>query len=77
MKKITKFLLDKKGDDPERIQDMSCYFFTYRKNGKTDECKKELHAQFLEYKREGMGPNEAWEKAKRVMDCFGIEYENK
>jgi hypothetical protein len=67
-----KFLLGKKGDDPEWIQDMSCYFFTYRKNGKSDEYKKELHDLFLEYKEEGMGPNEAWEKAKKILDCFGI-----
>jgi hypothetical protein len=68
-----KFLLGKKGDDPEWIQDISCYFFTYRKNGKSDEYKKELHDLFLGYKEEGMGPNEAWEKAKKILDCFGIE----
>jgi len=68
-----KFLLGKKGDDPEWIQDISSYFFTYRKNGKSDEYKKDLHDLFLEYKEEGMGPNEAWEKAKKVLDCFGIK----
>ncbi len=67
-----KFLRGKKGDDPEWIQGISCYFFTYRKNGKSDEYEKYLHDLFLEYKLEGMEPNEAWEKAKKVLDCFGI-----
>ncbi len=60
-------------DDPEWIQDISCYFFTYRKNGKSDEYKKELHDLFLEYTEEGMGPKGAMEKAKRILDCFEIE----
>ncbi len=68
-----KFLLDKKGDNSEWIQDIACYFFTYRKNKKSDEYKKELHDLFLECKAEGMGPNEAWEKEKKVLDCFEIE----
>ena len=60
-------------DDPEWIRDISCYFFTYRKNGKSDEYKKELHDLFLEHMEEGMGPKEAMEKAKRILDCFEIE----
>ena len=72
MRTRKKFLLGKKGDDPEWIQDISCYFFTYRKNGKSDGCEKELHDLFLEYKEEGMGPTEAWEKAKKVFDCFEV-----
>ncbi|MEA3457598.1 MAG: hypothetical protein U9R21_02860 [Candidatus Thermoplasmatota archaeon] len=68
-----KFLLGKKEDDPEWIQDISHYFSTYRKNAKSDEYKKKLHDLFLEYKEEGMGPNEAWVKAKNVLDCFEIE----
>jgi len=50
-----KFLLGKKGDDPEWMQNISHYFFTYRKNGKSDEHKKKLHDLFLGYKEEGMG----------------------
>ena len=73
MRMRKKVLMGVKENDPEWIQDISCYFFTYRKNGKSDEYKKELHDLFLEYKEEGMGPNEAWEKAKKVLDCFGIE----
>ena len=73
MKTEKKFLLGKKGDDPEWIQDISSYFFTYRKNEKSDEYKKDLHDLFLEYKEEGMGPNEAWEKAKKVLGCFEIK----
>ncbi len=73
MKMEKKFLLGKKGNDPEWIQDISCYFFTYRKNEKSDEYKKELHDLFLEYTEEGMRPKEAMEKAKRILDCFEIE----
>jgi len=68
-----KVLMGKKGGDPEWIQDISCYFFTYRKNGKTDEHMKELRELFLEYRRDGLKQKEAWEKAKKVLDCFGIE----
>ena len=63
----------RKGSDPEWIHDIASYFFTYRKNGKSDEYKKELHDLFLEYTEEGMGPKEAMEKAKRILDCFEIE----
>ena len=68
-----KDLLGKKEDDPEWIQDISCCFFTYRKNGKTNGYKNELRKLFLEYKRDGMKSKEAWEKAKTVLDCFEIE----
>ncbi len=71
-----KFLLGKKGDDPEWIQDISCYFFTYRKNEKSDEYMKELRELFLEYRRDGLETNEAWKKAKKVLDCFEVEKEN-
>jgi len=67
-----KFLKGKKGDDPEWVQDIACYFFTCKKNGKSDGYEKELHNLFLEYREEGMGPREAWEKAKEVLDCFEI-----
>ena len=72
MKMEKKFLLGKKENDPEWIQDISCYFFTYRKNEKSDEYKKELHDLFLEYKRDGLKSKEAWEKAKMALDCFEI-----
>jgi hypothetical protein len=68
-----KVLKGKKGDDPDWVQDIACYFFTYRKNWKSDEYEKELNDLFLEYKEEGMGSREAWEKAKKVFDCFEIE----
>ena len=71
-----KFLLGKRGDDPEWIQDISCYFFTYRKNGKSDEYMNELRELFLEYRRDGLETNEAWKKAKKVLDCFEVEKEN-
>jgi hypothetical protein len=71
-----KFLLGKKGDDPEWIQDISCYFFTYRKNEKSDEYMNELRELFLEYRRDGLETNEAWKKAKKVLDCFEVEKEN-
>ena len=68
-----KILEGMKGDDPEWVKDIACYFFTHRKNEKSDEYEKELHNLFLEYREEGMGSREAWEKAKRVLDCFKIE----
>jgi len=68
-----KFLLGKKGDDPEWIQDIASYFFTYGKNAKSDEYNKKLHDLFLEYKEDGMRPSEAWKKAKNILDCFEIE----
>jgi hypothetical protein len=67
-----KFLQGKKGDEPEWIQDISCYFLTYRKNGKSDEYKKNLHDLFSEYEMDGMEPDKAWKKAKKVLDCFEI-----
>ena len=68
-----KELLGKKENDPEWIQNISCYFFTYRKNEKSDEYMKELRELFLEYRRSGLEPNKAWKKAKIVLDCFEIE----
>ena len=65
-----KNLLGKKGHDPEWIQDISCCFFTYRKNEKSDEYMKELRELFFEYRMDGLKPKEAWEKAKRILDCF-------
>ena len=73
MKKEKKILKGKKENDPEWIQNISCYFFTYKKNEKSDEFKKELHDLFLEYKKEGMEPNKAWNKARKILDCFEIE----
>ena len=51
----------------------ACYFFNYTKNGKTNGYENELRKLFLEYKRGGLKPKEAWEKAKKVLDCFEIE----
>ena len=68
-----KELLGKKENDPEWIQNISCYFFTYRKNEKSDEYMKEFRELFFEYRRDGLKPKEAWEKAKRILDCFEIE----
>jgi len=67
-----KELLGKKENDPEWIQDVACYFFTYRKNEKSDEYMQDLRELFLEYRRSGLEPNKAWRKAKKVLDCFGI-----
>ena len=65
-----KDLLGKKENDPEWIRDVACYFFTYRKNEKSDEYMKELRELFFEYRMDGLKPKEAWEKAKRILDCF-------
>ena len=68
-----KFLQGKKENDPEWIQDISCYFFIYRINGKTDEYTKKLRESSLKYRNEGMKPKESMKKAKLLLDCFEIE----
>jgi hypothetical protein len=68
-----KVLMGVKENDPEWIQDISCYFFTYRINKKTDEYKKKLRELFLEYRNEGMKPKGSMKKAKLFLDFFGIE----
>ena len=68
-----KVLMGVKENDPEWIQNISCYFFTYRINEKTDEYKKKLRELFLEYRNEGMKPKGSMKKAKLLLDFFGIE----
>jgi hypothetical protein len=68
-----KVLMGVKENDPEWIQDISCYFFTYRINEKTDEYKKKLRELFLEYRNEGMKAKGSMKKAKLLLDYFGIE----
>lgn len=68
-----KVLQGKKGDDPEWVQDIACYFFTHRKKEKTNGYEAEIRELFLEYKRDGLKSKEAWEKAKMALDCFEIE----
>ena len=63
-----KNLLGKKGDDPEWIQDIASYVIS----GWVDEYEERFRELFFDYKRDGMKPKEAWEKAKRVIDCFEI-----
>ncbi len=67
-----KVLQGKKGDDPEWVQDIACYFFTHRKKEKTDGYEDEIRELFLEYKRDGLKSRDAWKKAKRVVSCFEI-----
>ncbi len=66
-----KVLQGKKGDDPEWVQDIACYFFTHRKKEKTNGYEAEIRELFLEYKRDGLKSKDAWEKAKMVLDSFG------
>ena len=67
-----KVLKGKKGDDPEWVRNIACYFFTDRKKGKTDGYDAEVRELFFEYKRDGLKSKDAWEKAKRVVSCFEI-----
>ena len=67
-----KFLRRKKEDDPEWMQSIARYFLISEKEGKSDEYMKVLRELFLEYRIEGMESNEAWRKARLVLDCFGI-----
>ena len=67
-----KVLKGKKGDDPEWVRDIACYFFTHRKKERTDGYKDEIRELFLEYKRDGLESRDAWKKAKRVVSCFEV-----
>lgn len=67
-----KVLQGKKGDDPEWVRDIACYFFTHRKKEKTDGYNAEVRELFFEYRRDGLKSKDAWEKAKRVVSCFEI-----
>ena len=67
-----KVLQGKKGDDPEWVQDIACYFFTHRKKEETNGYEAEIRELFFEYKRDGLKSKDAWEKAKRVFSCFEI-----
>jgi len=67
-----KFLRRKKEGDPEWMQSIARYFLISEKEGKSDEYMKVLRELFLEYRIEGMESNEAWRKARLVLDCFGI-----
>lgn len=59
-------LQGRKENDPEWIKSTA----THIKSGKTDKYKKQLRELFLEYRREGLKPMEAFEKAKEVLACF-------
>ena len=65
-----KFLRRKKEDDPKWIRNIARFLLTIEKESKSDEYMKELRELFLEYRLEGMEPNKAWKKAKKVLDCF-------
>ena len=60
------------GYDPEWIRSIARFLLTIEKEGKSDEYKKKLLDLFLEYRRDGLEPNKALKKAKKVLDCFGI-----
>jgi hypothetical protein len=45
-----KVLKGKKGDDPEWVRNIACYFFTRRKKEKTDGYDAEVRELFFEYK---------------------------
>ena len=67
-----KEILGKKENDPEYIQNIAHFILNIEKEGKSDEYKKKLLDLFLEYRLEGMEPNKALKKAKKVLDCFGM-----
>jgi len=67
-----KVLQGKKGDDPEWVRDIACYFFADRKKEKTDGYNAEVRELFFEYRRDGLNSKDAWEKAKRVVSCFDV-----
>ena len=67
-----KELLGKKENDPEYIQNIARFISNSEEEGKSDEYMKELQKLFLDYWIEGMEPNKALKKAKKVIDCFGI-----
>jgi len=59
-------------NDPEWIRSIARFLLTIEKEGNSDEYKKKLLDLFLEYRRDGLEPNKALKKAKKVLDCFGI-----
>ncbi len=64
--KENKKIMGKKENDPKWVKDIASYL----RNDKEEKYKKQLRKLFLEYTREGLKPIEAWEKAKRVLECF-------
>ena len=71
MRMKKKFLRDKKEYDPEWMRRIAHFILTIEKI-KSDEYMKVLRELFLEYRIEGMESDEAWRKARLVIDCFGI-----
>ena len=57
-------------NDPDWIKELSLHFDSGKQYKLTDEDKKIFRCLFLEYKRNGMKPKEAIEKAKNVLMCF-------
>ena len=72
MRMKKKFLQGEKEDVPEWMRRIAHFLLTIEKEDKSDKYMKELQKLFLEYRIEGMESNEAYKKAKKVLDCFGI-----
>ena len=72
MRMKKKFLRGKQEYDPEWMRKIAHFILTIEKEDKSDKYMKELRELFLECRIEGMESNEACQKAKKVLDCFGI-----
>ena len=64
--KEEKKMMGSKENDPKWVKNIASYL----KTDKGEKHKKQLRELFLEYTRDGLKPTEAWEKAKRVLECF-------
>lgn len=54
-------------NDPEWIVELSFYCYIINTRDLSDENKKSLVELFLEYKRDGLRPKEALQKAEKVI----------
>ena len=65
-----KALLGKPKDDPEWVKEIAFQLSILKKQKITDEDKKLLRELFFEYKRDGLSPKDAIEKAKNIILSF-------
>ena len=66
---VKKKLMGKKENDPIWVKDIASYL----KTEKTETYNKHLKKLFLDYTKERLKPMEAWEKAKKVLECFSLK----
>lgn len=58
---------DKKSDSEQIKTELMKDVVSYVKSGETIEYKGQLQELYWKYRKKGLKPKEAWEKAKRVL----------